>query len=315
MAGATLPEGIQGWLLAHAVLPALGGLGLTRFAGEASVGLHWLLLGALQIAVIWLLLRPLERWRPVEAWPDRRAVRPDVVYTLLERLGILPLLFFLLLRPLVLRLDGALRFAGYVPPSLADVLPGLMGHPLTALLVYLVVLDFLDYVRHRLQHRWEWWWALHSVHHSQRQLSLWADDRNHVLDGLIAQAWRAGAALVIGAPPGAFVSVVLLQRALESLAHANVRLGFGRVGDRVLVSPRYHRIHHGIGVGHAGQAHGRNFATLLPAWDIVFGTHDLRPIAPPTGILDQLEGADYGRGFFAQQWLGLKRLAAVLRVQ
>ena len=70
-----------------------------------------------------------------------------------------------------------------------------------------------------------------------------------------------------------------------------------------------------IGIGHesAGQGSlgGHNLAVLFPVWDHLFGTarHDGR--YEPTGIRDQLpdEGArDYGSGFWAQQWLGLKRL-------
>ena len=37
---------------------------------------------------------PLERWRPVENWPDQKAVLVDVLYTLLSRVGLLPLVSF-----------------------------------------------------------------------------------------------------------------------------------------------------------------------------------------------------------------------------
>ena len=40
--------------------------------------------------------------------------------------------------------------------------------PVAAFCVYLLVLDLADYWRHRLQHRLRAWWALHSLHHSQR---------------------------------------------------------------------------------------------------------------------------------------------------
>ena len=84
------------------------------------------------------------------------------------------------------------------------------------------------------------------------------------------------------------------------------------MGDRLLVSPRYHRIHHGIGVGHEGPARGVNFAALFPIWDIAFRTADWSRAVPPTGIRDQLDGADYGRGFWSQQWKGFARLARAM---
>jgi len=81
------------------------------------------------------------------------------------------------------------------------------------------------------------------------------------------------------------------------------------------VGPRFHRLHHAIGLGHEGHLPGTlggcNFAVLFPVWDIVFGTARFGHGYEPTGIRDQLPehgGRDYGEGFWAQQWLGLKRL-------
>jgi sterol desaturase/sphingolipid hydroxylase (fatty acid hydroxylase superfamily) len=94
-----------------------------------------------------------------------------------------------------------------------------------------------------------------------------------------------------------------------------VRLSFGRFFDKVLVSPHYHRLHHAIGLGHEsggpGSLGGHNFAVLFPLWDLLAGSARFDAAVPPTGIRDQLPefgGRDYGRGFWAQQWLGLVRL-------
>jgi sterol desaturase/sphingolipid hydroxylase (fatty acid hydroxylase superfamily) len=99
----------------------------------------------------------------------------------------------------------------------------------------------------------------------------------------------------------------------ENLQHANVRLWFGAVGERLLVSPRFHRLHHSIGIGH--ESHGRetlggcNFGVLLPWWDMLFGTANFALRFDATGVRDQVEqGVDYGQGFWAQQWLGLRRM-------
>ncbi|HNO43168.1 MAG TPA: fatty acid hydroxylase, partial [Ottowia sp.] len=55
---------------------------------------------------------------------------------------------------------------------------------------------------------------------------------------------------------------------------------------------------------------GVNFGVLLPCWDALLGSADFSGRCEPTGIRDQVEqGRDYGRGFWAQQWRGLLRLA------
>jgi len=303
---------VHAWVFETAVQPLLYQLGLMAYAEPAFEAVEICLFGILEITAMLLVLRPLEAWRPVERWANRRAVRVDVLYTVLHRLGIVPLAVFLLLEPLIRTVDGSLRMAGYVPPSLEELLPWLASQPFVSFLLYLMILDLAEYARHRLQHRFNWWWALHAVHHSQRQLSLWADKRNHFVDDLLSDLWVVLVALVIGVPPGQFIGIVVVTRMIESLSHTNVRLSFGFIGDRLLVSPAYHRTHHGIGVGHEGQARGCNFAPLFPLWDILFGTADFSHRYPQTGIRDQLDGVDYGNGLVRQQLLGLRRLFRAL---
>jgi sterol desaturase/sphingolipid hydroxylase (fatty acid hydroxylase superfamily) len=309
---ASLFTTVHTWLFETLVQPLFYQLGLMAYVEPAFEATEFALYGAVEIGLMLLVLRPLEWWRPVERWPDRRAVRVDVLYTFLHRLGVVPLGVFLLLEPLVRTVDGALRLGGYVPPSLEELVPWLATQPLVSFFLYLAILDLAEYWRHRLQHRFHWWWALHALHHSQRQMSLWTDRRNHLLDDVLSDLWVVLVALAIGVPPGHFLGIVAVTRLIESLSHTNVRLSFGMLGDRLLVSPAYHRMHHGIGVGHEGRAMGCNFAPLFPLWDMLFGTADFSRAYPATGIRDQLDGADYGDGFLRQQWLGIKRLAKSL---
>ncbi len=299
-------------LFEHAVQPALYALGMASHLEDAFEATEWFMWGAIEIALLYAVLRPLEALRPAEAWTDRRETRTDVLYTLLHRLGVIPVAFFFLLAPLLDGLKGQLGLWGLKPLNLEDMFPVLATAPLLAFFVYLLVLDLGEYWRHRLQHRFEWWWALHALHHSQRQLSFWSDNRNHLLDDVIGALWLAAIALAIGVPPGQFVLAIVATRMLESLSHANVRLSFGAIGERLLVSPRFHRLHHAMGDGHEGPKRGVNFAVLFPVWDMLFGTADFRSAAQPTGIRDQLEGRDYGRGFVSQQWLGLLRMRDAL---
>jgi sterol desaturase/sphingolipid hydroxylase (fatty acid hydroxylase superfamily) len=301
------------WLFEHAVQPALYLFDLSGLAESAYNATEGFMYGALEIAVLCAILRPLESAFPAERWTDRRQVKSDVVYTVLHRLGLVPLMFFFLLTPVLDAVESWLKLSGVHPYNLEDLVPGLAGSPLAAFFVYLVVLDFAEYWRHRLQHRLEWWWALHALHHSQRQMSFWTDNRNHLLDDLIGAVWLAAIALAIGVPPGQFIMIVIATRMLESLQHANLRLGFGAIGERLLVSPRFHRTHHAIGTGHEGEYRGCNFAVLFPVWDILFRTARFADDYEPTGVRDQLEGRDYGAGFWSQQWLGVRRLLGALR--
>lgn len=303
-----------------AVQPALFRLGLGNLLEDGFEATGWLLAGVVQIAVLLLVVGPLERWRPVEPVTDRAAVRVDVLYTLIHRLGLFRLGLFVLVQPLWDLLSGHARVLGLPTLQLdAIVAPWWRGVTDTAwfsFALYLVVFDFVDYAVHRAQHGWRWWWTLHALHHSQRQMTMWSDNRNHLLDDALRASVFVIVARVIGVEPGQFVALVVATQLIESLAHANLRLPFGPILERIVVGPRYHRLHHGAGPNPAAadavEPPGRNFAVLLPVWDIVFGTARFGGPPEPTGVRDQWPahgGRDYGRGFWSQQWLGLVRLA------
>lgn len=299
-------DDLTGRIFEAAVQPLMYELGLMDWADDALAWIEFGLFGLLTIAVVYAVCRPLEAWRPVEPVRDHGAIRTDILYTLLTRLGLLPMVAFVLLASLEAWWEGMVADAGFVPPTLEALFPALRETPLLAFFAYVVILDFGQYWRHRFQHMFGWWWALHSVHHAQRQMTFWTDDRNHVLDEAIGALWFGAIALLIGVPPGQFPLLVLVMRLAESLSHANVRLSFGRVGERLLVSPRFHRAHHGV-LSVAGQ--GRNFAVLFPVWDWMFGTADFRrEVYPRTGDPEAPEALATG-GWLRQQAVGLQRMA------
>lgn len=298
---------LQGWLFDTLVQPVLFAFGLASYVEMGFDGIEFVLQGGIELAIAYVLMRPLEALWPAERWTQRRAVRVDVLYTLLNRLGMVPLTVFTLLAPLFMELESWLRFNDIIPRQLEDWLPGLDNHPLASFLIYLVILDFAEYWRHRLSHTCGWWWALHGIHYSQRQMSFWTDSRNHLADDLIAGLWFACLSLLIGVPPGHFIGLLIALRLVENLSHTNTRLAFGPIGDYLIVGPRYHRWHHALELPADRHCrYGCNFAILFPVWDILFGTLYLKESLPPTGIHEGSPEEIAARdSFWAQQKLGL----------
>ncbi|MGH7108553.1 MAG: sterol desaturase family protein, partial [Acetobacteraceae bacterium] len=150
---------------------------------------------------------------------------------------------------------------------------------------------------------------LHALHHAQRQMTFWSDDRNHLLDDLVSGLWFGLIALLIGISPFQFPLLVLLLRFIESLSHANTRVSFGWLGERLIVSPRFHRAHHAL------PAAGRkscNYGAIFPWWDMLFRTADFSPEFGRTGDDEAPEALATG-GYLAQQVAGLKSFAAAFR--
>ncbi|WP_425469760.1 sterol desaturase family protein [Paraburkholderia unamae] len=304
---------LQTLLYIDVIQPLLFRIGMMNVDEDTYDALYWVIVGLLEVGLMYALLRPLEALVPAEKWRDRKGVGVDALYTWVTRLGILNLLFFFTMQPFFDRAQGALRLMGAKTVDLDNLWPGVTTQPLVAFAIYLVVLDFFSYWYHRLSHRYGVWWELHAVHHSQRKMSLWCDDRNHLLDVIGQSCMFAAVALVIGVPPAQFVVLVALTNFVQSVQHANIRVHFGWLGERLLVSPCFHRRHHAIGYGHEGTHYGCNFGVLFPWWDMLFGSASFNREIEPTGIRDQLEGVSYGEGFWAQQGYAFGRIARRLR--
>jgi len=313
---------LQDFTFESLVMPMLSALGWVSYLEEAFDFTEWFLIGLLEVLFLALVILPLERLFPAE----RRgpggpgdAMRIDITYTLLHRLGAFSIFVFAVLEPAVRVVRDAWQQQG-LPGIELDVALGLEYSPLLAASVYLLILDFVDYWIHRFQHRIGWWWALHAIHHSQRRMTVWSDNRNHLLDDLIRDAILAFVALLIGVAPAQYIGFVVFTRIWQSLQHANLGIAFPRWLSLLLVSPGFHRLHHSVAGGHEGPVRGMNFAVLFPMWDWVFRTADWSADAclasgeslQPTGIKDQELGVNYGRGFWEQQWVGVRHLVAAL---
>lgn len=308
-------EGLQAALYEGVVQPIAFAAGQGHLLEKAYEGTGWLVVGLLQLVVMLVVIGPMQRRWPVEPVTDRRAVRVDVIYTLIHRLGLFKLVMFFTLDYVFEQGLGMLRAMGLPTLHLDGLWPGVTDLALFSFLMYLVVFDFVHYWIHRAQHQSDTWWALHSLHHAQRQMTQWTDNRNHLLDDVVTSLILSAVAVLIGVGPGQFVALVAIGQLSENFQHANVRVWFGRIGERLWVSPRFHRRHHSIGIGHESQSEGRvvlggcNFGVLLPWWDVLFGTADFQLRYDATGVRDQVEqGRDYGTGFWAQQRQGLLRL-------
>jgi len=305
---------LQTLLYVDVVQPLFFRFGLMAYDEDTYDALYLVVVGFLQVVLTYVTLRPLEAWRPLEKWQDRKALRADVLYTWIVKLGILNIGFFMILQPLFFHWQSLIALHNIPNFELDNLWPGVTDQPLVSFVIYLLILDFAGYWYHRWQHRFGVWWEMHAVHHSQQQMSLWTDDRNHFLDDFIQAAFFAAISLFIGVQPTQFVVLLAVSNYMQSVQHVNARLPYGWLLERTIVSPMFHRRHHAVGYGHEGLKYGCNFGVLFPWWDMLFGTAVWSRAVEPTGIRDQMPsetspGRSYGRSLIAQQFLTFGRIA------
>ncbi len=288
--------------------PLLDALHIPASALSADELATSLLIALLQVGIIACVFRPLESWWPAERWSDRKLTRVDRNYTLLVVLGVLPLTLFLAMTPLRDLFAGANTGSG-----LLHAIPFLDRHPYVLFLVYYLVFDLVYYWMHRAQHAIPWWWALHSLHHSQRQVGCWTNHRDSLLDGVLESMILASVGIVLGVEPAEFALLMLVGELIQDFSHVNARIAFGRVFEKVIVGPGFHRLHHMRAEAARPGLHNCNFSQAFPVWDILFGTSLYGEGVRPTGVTDPAVDADNDHGVIGQQWVAARRFWGAVR--
>lgn len=297
---------LQEWIFSTIVAPLLYQFDLMSWAEDVFDGVDWFLFGCIQIVLILLVLRTWERFNPAEK-QERFAssTKADVFYTLFHRLGIFHGLIFIALSGFFFEVDSILHDFRFDRFNVESWWPGVTSIPAVSFLVYLVLLDFVDYLYHRASHVFNWWWQLHALHHSQTVMTAWSDNRNHVLDDTMRAVVMSFFALLFGVSPGQFIALVALSQFIQSWQHANIKVDLGPARF-LLISPMYHRLHHAVGYGHEaigkpGVLGGCNFGILFPWWDMIFKTAVFPQAVYPTGV----RNLTVSQNIITQQWQGL----------
>ena len=309
------------WLSSHAVIPLLTVLHIDGLAGNPDEIAGALMIAALQVAIIGLIFRPLETWLPAERWTDRKLTLVDRNYTILMLLGIFPLFTYLVLTPFSHLFGGGDSGSGSSaagdtsgsPLAISHLMPWFDQHPLLLFFVYYAIYDFVYYWMHRTQHAIPWWWALHSMHHSQRQMSCWTNDRGNLIDGFIQSMVLAVVGLLIGVQPDEFAWLMLLGELAQNFSHTNVRLGFGRLFEKVFVDPKFHRLHHMLVDPARPGLHNCNYGQVFSIWDVLFRTSLYGEPPRPTGVGDPIVDADNNYSLLGLHWISTKRFLGVVR--
>ena len=299
---------VQEFLFANVVGPTLYQFDLMSWAEDVFDGIDWFLFGCVQLFLIIVLLRTWERLAPAEKQERfSKSSRADVLYTLFHRLGIFHGLIFICLSGFFFEMDSILHDFRFDRLNVESWWPGVTSIPVVSFLIYLILLDFVDYLYHRASHAFNWWWQLHALHHSQTVMTAWSDNRNNILDDIMRATFMAFFALLFGASPGQFIMLIALSQFIQSWQHANIKVHLGPA-KYLLVSPIFHRMHHAVGYGHEaigkpGVLGGCNFGILFPWWDMLFGTAVFTKEVYPTGV----RNLTVSENIITQQWQSLVR--------
>ncbi len=308
---------IHEWFVQKIVLQVLFFFDGMGYADDVDLIVDWFLLGILQICIIAFILRPLEKKeeevfhsnaQSQASWLKemKQAVRIDIFYSSFHRLGLFQLMFFMLFSGVFFYFGGLLHDLGFLRLNIENWFPTITSIPAVSFLLYLVLFDLIDYGYHRLSHRFNFWWKLHALHHSQRHMTAWSDNRNHLVDDLYRAFIFSGIGLFLGVQPSQFMMLIVTGRLIQSWQHGFYPYRYGFL-KYLIVTPNFHRYHHAIDLGYEvpgkpGVLGGCNFGVLFPWWDMLFKTAQFDEAYYPSGVRD----FSPPNSFVQQQWLSLK---------
>ena len=142
--------------------------------------------------------------------------------------------------------------------------------PLFAFVLSFLLMDLGFYYWHIANHRIPFLWRFHNVHHIDPDLDVSTGFRFHFGEVAMSVAFRVVQVSLIGLSGWAFAAYELVFQANTLFHHSNLRLpiGFERLLNKVLVTPRMHGIHH----SQVRRENNSNFGVVFPWWDRVHRT-------------------------------------------
>jgi sterol desaturase/sphingolipid hydroxylase (fatty acid hydroxylase superfamily) len=260
-----------------------------------SLGSHFSvtsLFAALVFAALFLVIKRVERGRPIKLRTLIRALFPRRILCSRSNLADLGFMVFNVFVFGVIFGWAVLQYQ-FIANGLAHGLALALGQPAPSALpqwtqrIVLTVMLFLSYelgywLNHWLAHRVPLLWEFHKVHHTATVLTPLTNFRVHpVYTWVFANILSFTAAVATGLGAYLFgdttyqyaltdtnIILVFFIHTYVHLQHTELWIAFTGWLGRVLVSPAHHQVHHSTNPKHFN----KNFGSCLALWDWMFGT-------------------------------------------
>lgn len=173
------------------------------------------------------------------------------------------------------------------------------------LLVFFIVIDFVQWFTHTLLHKYEFLWNFHKVHHSVKQMGFAAHLRYHWMEPVVYNSMKYIPLAIMGGFTAQDVAIVhFFNITIGHLNHANINWDYGFL-KYILNNPKMHIWHHAKTLPE-DRKNGVNFGITLSVWDYIFKTNYI----PKSGRDIELgfENDEYfPKGFLGQEFYPLNK--------
>ncbi|HBB48730.1 MAG TPA: sterol desaturase [Flavobacteriaceae bacterium] len=172
------------------------------------------------------------------------------------------------------------------------------------LLIFFVVLDFVQWFTHTLLHKYSFLWKFHKVHHSVKEMGFAAHLRYHWMENILYKPLKTfGVMILFGFEPQQAYIVHFLAITIGHINHANIKVTWGPL-KYVFNNPVMHLYHHAYDLPEG--KYGVNFGISLSLWDYIFKT-DYIPEDSGTIELGFPGVEEFPADFVGQNMYGFKK--------
>ena len=172
------------------------------------------------------------------------------------------------------------------------------------LIVFFVILDFVQWFTHVLLHRYSFLWKFHKVHHSVKEMGFAAHLRYHWMENILYKPLKTFGVMLIGGfePEQAYI-IHFITITIGHFNHANIKITWGPL-KYLFNNPVMHLYHHAYNLPQG--KFGVNYAISLSLWDYIFKTNY---IPDDSGTIEiGFEGdSDFPKDFIGQNTYGFKK--------
>jgi sterol desaturase/sphingolipid hydroxylase (fatty acid hydroxylase superfamily) len=170
-------------------------------------------------------------------------------------------------------------------------------------LIVFIVLDFAGYTVHALDHKINFFWNSHIVHHSSEEFNLACALRQSVSVFVRLFVILLIPAALLGIDPKVIAILAPLHLFAQFWYHTQ---HIGRMGflEKIIVTPSHHRVHHALNKEYID----KNYGQIFIIWDKVFGTfqEELPDVKPVYGITRPVRTWNPIKINFLHMWLLIK---------
>ena len=170
------------------------------------------------------------------------------------------------------------------------------------LVVFFVILDFVQWLTHVLLHKYEVLWRFHKVHHSVKEMGFAAHLRYHWMENILYKPLKTLGVMVLGGfePEQAYI-VHFIAITIGHLNHANIRITWGPF--KYLLNNSVMHLYHHMKALPENKPKGINFGISLSIWDFLFKTNYI-PDDNGEIELGFSNEENFPKGFFGQLFTG-----------